>query len=179
VTSPLHVIVLDWRWKRFQDQVLFTNLCKILQRQTKVEDSWRDDLRRAALLVGESVSVGANDLLKSFIWNMAALETLLVKQDQEKTEDAVSTRAEALLRWLLWGEIQDNGGRKREVTVWEAEDYERWIQECLWKRNRFLHGGKRDGITEQHLAFTDFLLLNILANLVRFPKLFPSKDRVI
>jgi hypothetical protein len=175
VTSPQNEMVLDWRWKRFQDQVLFTNLHKILQRQTQVENSWCDDLRRTALLIGESV--GANDLLKSFIWNMAALETLLTKQDQEKTEVALSTRAEALLGWVVWGRVETDEGHEREVSLWEVEDYERWIRECLRERNRLLHGGKRDGVTEEHLAFTDLLLLNILANLVRFPKLSPPKTK--
>jgi hypothetical protein len=105
---PILGLVLDRRWKQFQDQVLFTNLCKILQRQTKVNEGWRYDLRRAALLVGESV--GANDLLKSFIWNMAALETLLTKRDQERAEDAVQWRAEALLGWVRWGEVADYEG---------------------------------------------------------------------
>lgn len=172
-----HAMVMDGTWKRFQDQVLFTNLCKILQRRTKVEDHWRDDLRRAALLVGESV--GTNDLLKSFIWNMAALETLLTKRDQEKTQDVLRKRAEALLGWVLFGEIEEDGGRKREVTLWEAADYESQLERCYRKRNSFLHGSERDDITEQDLAFTDLLLLNILANLVRFPKLFDSKDKVI
>jgi hypothetical protein len=54
-------MVFDWRWKRFQDRVIFTNLCKILWRKAKVKRSWRDDLRRTALLVGESAN--ANDLL--------------------------------------------------------------------------------------------------------------------
>ena len=176
-TSPRNVMVLDGRWKRFQDRVLFTNLRKILWRKTKVESSWRDDLRRAALLVGESAD--ANDLLKSFIWNMAALETLLLRQDQEKTEDALISRAEALLGWVLWGEVQDEEGRKRRVSVWELKDFKGWIETCVQERNGFLHNGKRKGITVKLLAFTDLLLLNIFANLVRFPKLFPSKDEVI
>jgi hypothetical protein len=176
-TSPRNSMVLDWHWKRFQDDVLFTNLCRILRGKTKVKENWRNDLRRAALLIGESVD--ANDLLKSFIWNIAALETLLLKQVQEKTEDALLRRAEALLGWVRWGEVQDNEGRKRRVSVWELEDFEGWIGNCVRERNRFLHGGKREGITEELLFFTDLLLLNILDNLVRFPKLFPSKDEAI
>jgi hypothetical protein len=114
-TSPLNGMVLDGTWKRFQHQVLFTNLLKILQRQTKVEDSWRDDLRRAALLVGESV--GANDLLKSFVWNIAALEPLLTKQDQEKVPDALRKRAEALLGWVLWGQSRTMRVQKGGLLV--------------------------------------------------------------
>ena len=63
--------------------------------------------------------------------------------------------------------------------MWELEDFEGWIRKCVRERDRLLHGGKRKGITEELLFFTDLLLLNIFANLVRFPKLFPSKYEVI
>jgi hypothetical protein len=108
-------------------------------------------------------SIGANDLLKSFVWNMVALEMLLTGQ-QDKLLDTLPRRAEALLGWVFF---------------WEDEDYEGRIREVYRKRNLLLHQGKRDAITEQDVAFTDHLLLNLLANLVRHPKLFRSKDDVL
>jgi hypothetical protein len=160
-TAPLAQAVLDGRWKNFQGRMFFTKLLKILRGETKVEGSWRRELRRASVMLGESV--GANDLLKSFVWNMVALEMLLTKQDG-KLLDTLPRRVEALLGW---------------VFHWEAENYEGRIREMYGKRNELLHHGKRDNITEQDLAFTDHLLVNLLVNLVGNPKLFGSKDDVV
>jgi hypothetical protein len=83
-------------------------------------------------MIGEGV--GANDLLKSFLWNMLAF--------------------------------------------WEEEDYKGRIRELYRKRNDLIHQGRRDRITHEDLAFTDHLLVNLLANLVNLP-IFNSKDAVI
>jgi hypothetical protein len=47
------------------------------------------------------------------------------------------------------------------------------------RRNSLLHQGKRDGITDRVVAFTGHLLLNLLSNLVAFPKLFHSKNALV
>ncbi len=159
-TVPFAQSVLDGRWKNYQDKMFFTNLLKILQGQTNVEDSWRRELRRASVLIGESV--GANDLFQSFVWNMVALEMLLTRQ-QDRVRDALPSRAEAFLGW---------------TAPWSAEGYEERIRDVYGKRNAFLHGGRREGISERDLAFTDHLLLNVLINLARHPDLFPSKAAV-
>jgi len=161
MTTPSNQVVLDGRWKAFQDGVFFTKLLRILQGKTKVEDSWRCELRRAAVLIGESV--GANDLLKSFVWNWVALEMLLTRQ-QDKVRETLPKRAEALLGW---------------ATYWEPDDYEGRIRDVYMKRNGLLHRGRREAISPEDLAFTDHLLVNLLANLVSYPKLFRSKDDVI
>ncbi len=160
-TAPNYQLVLDGRWKRRQDNVFFTKLLKILRRETPVEAGWCRELCRASVMIGESVA--ANDLLKSFVWNMVALEMLLTKQ-QERARYTLPRRAEALLGWVLY---------------WEAENYEDRIKQVYDKRNALLHGGHRHRITAQDLAFTDHLLENLLANLVSFPKLFHSKDALV
>ena len=160
-TSPSNQVVLDGRWKEFQDDVFFMKLLSILQGKTKVEDSWCYELRRAAVLIGESV--GANDLLKSFVWNWVALEMLLTYHAREAL-NMLPKRAEALLGW---------------ATYWEPDDYEGRIRDVYKKRNDLLHRGKREAISPEDLAFTDHLLVNLLTNLVSYPKLFRSKDDVI
>ncbi len=65
------------------------------------------------------------------------------------------------------------------ILYWEDEDYGGRLRDLYLKRNQLLHQGKRNDITEQDLAFTDHLLLNLLINLVRHPELFRSKDDVI
>jgi hypothetical protein len=160
-TTPSNQVVLDEGWKDFQDNVFFTRLLSILRGKTKVAESWRCELRRAAVLIGESV--GANDLLKSFVWNWVALEMLLTYHARE-AQDILPKRAEALLGW---------------ATYWEPDDYEGRIRGVYKKRNDLLHRGKRDAISPKDLAFTDHLLVNLLANLVSHPKLFRSKADVI
>jgi hypothetical protein len=161
-TRPYSQVVMDWGWKRYQDLMFFTSLLKILRKDTKVDAGWRDELRRAAVLTGESVS--ANDPFKSFLWNMVALEMLLTKDETGKTKDILPRRIGALLDC---------------VPHWWTMDYKELIEDVYDKRNRLLHQGRRDELTEWDLAFTDHLLLHVLANLVKHPKLFPSKDAFI
>jgi hypothetical protein len=160
-TAPGGEVVLDGRWKSYQNSVFFTKLLKILRGETEVTAGWRGELRRASVLIGESV--GANDLLKSFVWNMVVLEMLLTRQEGG-LRDTLPRRAEALLGW---------------VGPWEFENYEARIREAYSKRNALLHSGKRDSIIDRDLAFTDHLLLNLLLNLVGNPRLFGSKDDVV
>jgi hypothetical protein len=161
MTTPINQVVLDGGWKEFQDGVFFTQLLGILRGKTKVEESWRCELRRAAVLIGESV--GTKDLLKSFVWNWVALEMLLTHHAREAL-NMLPRRAEALLGW---------------ATYWEPDDYEGRIRDVYRKRNRLLHQGRREAISPEDLAFTDHLLVNLLANLVSYPKLFRSKADVI
>jgi hypothetical protein len=42
-----------------------------------------------------------------------------------------------------------------------------------------VHRGDREAITKDDLLFTDSLLLNLLMNIVNFPALFSSKQKVI
>ena len=81
-------------------------------------------------------------------------------------------RAESLLGWVLLSD-------EPETTLWKAGKYEAQIRDVYKKRNRLLHQGKRDGITDRDVAFTDHLLINLLSNLVAFPKLFRSKDALV
>jgi hypothetical protein len=149
--------------------VFFTRLLKILRGEIDVARGWREELRRATVIIGESI--GANDLFKSFLWNWVALETLLTRKG-DKVGEMLPKRAEALLGWAL---LSDDP----EITLWAAGEYTARIEDVYRKRNRLLHQGKRDGITEQDVVFTDHLLLNLLSNLVALPKVFHSKDAII
>jgi hypothetical protein len=160
-TAPLNQTVMDGRWKSTQDKVFFTDLLRILRGQTRVEKGWRDELRRVAVLVGESI--GANDPLKSFLWNMIALEMLLTRE-QKGTRELLPQRMAALLDW---------------IGDWWAMDYPKLLRDAYDKRNKLLHQGRREEITEWDLEFTDHILLHALTNLVRSPKLFPSKGAFI
>lgn len=161
-TVPFAYSVLDGSWKRHQDAVFFTRLLKTLRGETKVECPWYWTLRRASVRVGESV--GANDLFKSFLWNMVALEMILTT-DENKGEmlEILPQRVGALLDWSAY---------------WSAENYKQRIKDTYVKRNDLLHRGRRDELTAQDVAFMDYLL-NVLTNVVSHPKLFSSKQALV
>jgi hypothetical protein len=161
-TAPLVQMALDGRWKTCQDDLFFTKLLKILRGETQVRVGWRQELRRASVMIGESV--GANDPFKSFLWNMVALEMLLTKDEKGKMRDTLPKRVGALLDWS---------------ANWEADNYEERIKNAYDKRNALLHRGRRDEVTNQDLWFTDLILVNVLMNLVWHPKLFSSKDAFV
>lgn len=160
-TSPGGTVAFDDRLLGHLKNGFFINLLKILRGELSVEESWRKELRKVALLVGESVA--SDDLLKSFLWNVSAMEMLLT-EGENRVIDILPSRAEALLGW---------------VAFWEVDDYKERIRDAYEQRNRFLHRGDREGISWKKLAFTDHLLVNLLSNLVGQPTPFKSKQEVI
>jgi hypothetical protein len=120
-------------------------------------------------MIGESI--GTADLLKSFLWNWIALEMLLTRQD-DKVEEMLPKRAEALLGWARTSVNPD-------MTLWQAREYDARIRRVYKKRNALVHRGQRNAITHEDVEFTDHLLLNLLGNLVAFPELFPSKQALV
>jgi hypothetical protein len=161
-TAPITQMRLDERWKNHQDHVFFTSLLKILRQETKVQASWRKELRRASVMLGESV--GSNDPFKSFLWNMVVLEMLLTKDEKGEMLDILPKRVGALLDGFAY---------------WKADNYEGRIKNAYKKRNALLHQGRRDEVTDQDIAFIDHILVNVLRNLVSHPKLFSSKDAFV
>jgi hypothetical protein len=148
---------LDGTWKRFQSRILFFNLLKILRRKIPVADAWRKDLRKAAILIGQSRN--SNDVPTAFLWNMIALELLLTRSN-ESYLSSLPKRVEAFLGWV-------------------SPDFKDNIPEIYAKRCSLVHAGERECISIEDLLFTDDLLVNLLMNLVKYPKLFGSKEKII
>jgi hypothetical protein len=174
---PVLELGLDGPWKNYQDKIFFTNLLKILRRETQVQVGWRKDLRRASLMVGESIA--ANDLLKSFVWNWVALETLLTHRREKGTWETLPKRVGALLYWVFYSEREGDKEKTKIGYDRMTKMYDDRIRDVYKKRNGLLHNGERDYIVDKDLEFTDHLLVNVLTNLVRFPQLFCSKAEVI
>ena len=175
---PVPELYLDGRWKSWQDTVFFTNLLAILQGEREVDACWREDLRRASLMVGECV--GTEDLLKSFIWNWGALETVLTRRGEWRTGKKLPKRVRALLYWVFYSESAgDDKKASQEVYDWWTKKYDDRINDVYDKRNRLLHNGERECVAALDLEFTDHLLVNIFTNLLRFPQVFRSKAEVI
>ncbi len=158
----LRPLVLDGSWVRFQRDVFFEDLLKILNGTIPVARSWEQRLRRAALLAGQSQC--SDDIAQAFLWNMIALETILPQPSTKRYRKALTRYGEAFLGW---------------VGFWEVDDYEANIEDAYDKRNDLVHRGKRDLISIGDLLFIDDLLLNILLNLVKHVDTFQSHQDVV
>lgn len=161
VAEKLGNLFLSGRWNSFCKEGFFSNLLKIINKKIEVNTSWRKDIERAAILVGQSQN--SNEIIHAFLWNMIALELLLTRQGDKYT-DVLPKRIYALLGW--WGN-------------WAIDNYPNRINEIYNKRCAFVHDEKRENITAADLLFTDDILFNILTNLLAHTKLFKSKDDVI
>jgi hypothetical protein len=154
-------LFLDSLWKQYHRKAFFLKLLKVLNGDIRASRAWRDDLARAAILVGQSQC--STDVAQSFLWNMIALELLLTEQGDKYT-DVLPKRIEAFLGW---------------VGFWTTNDYTDKIAEVYRKRCAFVHSSRRENITIQDLLFTDDLLYNLLLNLVHHIDQFSSKQAVI
>ena len=161
VVGPAVPLQMEGDWLHFQKQGFFSGLLRILRGEVHVAKSWRDELRRAAILVGLSQS--ATCLADAFLWNMIALELLLTRQG-DRVGDTLPSRAEAFLGWSI---------------DWRTEGIEQKIRAAYERRCRMVHQGFRDGLTGRDLYFTDDLIFNLLVNLVARPEVFSSKDQVV
>ena len=152
---------LDADWKRHQKHFFFLKLRAILDNKVKVQSAWRENLRRAAMLVGESRV--ARDTASAFLCDMIALEMLLTKQG-DKYRDALPKRIEAFLGW---------------ADEWHQKNFSERIDEIYTLRCKLVHDGNGDDIQPDHLQFADNLLLGLLTNVVNLPAIFPSKQAVL
>lgn len=161
LTGKIDNLVLHGHWRRYHREAFFLKLLRILNNELQVSNNWRDDLERAAILIGQSQC--SSDVAQSFLWNMIALELLLTEQGDKYT-DVLPKRIEAFLGW---------------VGFWDTDNYAERITEVYRKRCTFVHDGERENITIEDLLFTDDLLYNLLLNLVHHIERFSSKQAVI
>ena len=155
--SPLR---LDAAWKAFHKSSFFPKLVRLYFDES-LSRSWREELWRASVLVGESFA--SSEIPQSFLWNMIALELLLTSRD-DKFSTELPKRAKALLGW---------------ATSWSMDEYETRIRECYEKRCNLVHRGQKNDITVEDLLFTDDLLWNLFENIAAHPKLFRSKEALV
>lgn len=161
MTTGHQVLDADGHWKEWQGKFFFTSLLKILHKKVHVDPSWRECLKKAAILVGKSLST--YEAPDAFLWNMIALESLLTRQGDKYT-DAIPERIEAFLGW---------------VGFWATKNYEERIRAAYQARCKLVHEGDASGVTDELLLFTDDLMLNLFFNLTRHPRQFHSKEAVV
>jgi len=152
---------IDERWDNWQHEVFFIKLLKILKKEIDISHSWRDNLYRASVLIGQSQTT--NNLAQAFLLNMIAIESLLTRQGDKYTE-ILPKRIEAFIGW---------------AGYWNISNYEQEIKGVYLKRCQYVHDGNGSNIEIKDLLFTDDLLLNIMLNLISHHNIFKSKDEVI
>lgn len=159
-TSPIFEYRLDKQWENIVSKFFFFHLLKIINRETSVVWRWRKILERAAILSAKSYF--ESDIATAFLYNWIAIE-LLLKDRSGNTEYIIVDRITALFGWL------------------KDEDEEYWkkaIKSLYKKRNKFVHGGEATQINIEDLLISDKILHNLLINLIRLYKHFPSKSSV-
>ena len=154
-------LALDKHWYQTAKDWYFMSFLDLLQGKIATSSSWKEDLRRAAILLGKSANT--NDLALAFLWNMIAFELLLTQQGDSYSK-VLPKRAKAFLGWL---------------DQWNAEDFPGKIEQLYDLRCRFVHDGNTKNITIPDLLFTDTLVVNIFADICRSLALFPTKSAVI
>jgi len=153
---------IDGMWRDYHRKVgPFFNLLKIIRGERKVQKSWKQILKRVAILIGKSQY--SKDISHAFLLNMIALEMLLIG-DGDKYKTEMPKRVHAFLDWTLHS---------------TGETYSDQIESLYKKRCDLVHEGKADGITIPDLLTSDHLVFNVLNNLVRHHSLFASKHNVI
>jgi len=160
LTSPIQEYRLDKQWKNIVGNSYFFHLLKIINKETQVVPRWRLILQRAAILSAKSHF--ESDLAAAFLYNWIAIE-LLLKDRSGDTGYIIADRITALFGWL------------------KEEDETYWINTIIGlykKRNKFVHAGKIDQIQIKDLLISDRILNNLLTNLTRLSKTFPSKSAV-
>ncbi len=161
MVSRANSLTLDRHWKTFHKSFLFLRLVKIAQGQSGVKGKWRQELLRAAQLIGKGIN--SYDLSSAFVWNMVALEVLLTRSGERQSE-TLPKRVEALLGW---------------ISHWKTDGMRQRLEDAYSLRCRILHHGMLAEVTTEDVRFTDHILFNVLNNLVRHPQHFPSKEHLV
>lgn len=161
VENKVLPFILNNDWLEFHKSFFFFDLLKIISRKDKMQKKWKDTIIRAAIMSGKSMQ--SRDLEYCFLWNMIIIEMLLTEQG-DKYSESLPERAEAFIGW---------------VGYWKDQNYEEAIKKLYSKRCQFVHDGNSKDITINDVLFTEELVFNILHNIIKHIKLFPSKQSVI
>ena len=152
---------LDERWRKFSKAVFFYDLIDIISGYKKISPALRNNIKHASILAGQSQT--SIDIPQSFVLNMIALESLLTDRNDRYSEK-LPERMEAFIGW---------------ATDWKVNRFYDKIRKAYQKRCQFVHTGNGENISIEDILFTDDLLINVLRNIVKHPKLFGSKRKII
>ena len=159
--SPVNPYVLNKLWTKFIAHHFFPKIITILNGKKYVKLKWKSDLRKAALLAGQSYF--SSNLYESFLYNMIALEILLLGGDG-KTENILVERLASLFGWIT----------REKLDYWFE-----MINHLYQLRCDLVHKGKTRDITIHDVLESDMLLANLLYNLCSLTHIIKGKEDLI
>ena len=135
-----------------------------MNQDIKVDSKWRHTIRQAAILAGQSQFT--TKIWESFLYNMIAIESLLVDFEDRstRTKDVMTNRFFAIFGWLT----------NERLEEWKEKFYR-----LCDLRNKFVHTGNIRGIIDKDVIDTDTILANLLRNICRLTEFFNSKRDII
>jgi hypothetical protein len=148
---------LNYYWKKWVYDYYFRFFLKNLDCYNY---KWRTLLKRVLQLCGKSQMTIFNN--EAFLYNMIALETLLLDQN-DQFKNRIQNSLYAFLGW---------------TSLWYNSNSIKIIENIYKKRCALVHEGESINITLDDIIFTDGLIRNILINIILHPKLFTKKQDI-
>lgn len=159
--TPFRPYIIDEQWYKFISDHFFSEIVKIINCKKKINPKWKRELKKAAVLSGQSFF--AKNLWESFLYNWIAIETLLARRG-EKASNVIVERLAYLFGWM---------------TNENYDPWERIVKRLYELRCNFVHKGIFENIKIQDVLETDMLLGNLLNNLCSLTSKIGSKSDLI
>jgi len=149
LVGPGGKLILSDQWKKSAKGRGFFSLLKIIRGEIDLNSSWLYDIRNASVLIGKSQQ--SSEVSTAFLYNMMALDTLLLSGQGKHKENLIS-RIQAFIGWS---------------SMWDSDGYEQQIERLYKKRSDLVHDGKIDSVGMDSLLESDNLIFNVLSLLSR------------
>ena len=159
--GPSGKLTLSDQWKKSAKGRGFFSLLKIIRGEIDLNSSWLYDIRNASVLIGKSQQ--SREMSTAFLYNMMALETLLLSGEGKHKENLIS-RIQAFIGWS---------------SMWDSDGYEQKIERLYETRNSLVHDGKIESVGMDNLLESDNLIFNVLYNVVVHIDRFKKKEDLI
>lgn len=141
----------------------FPKLLRILRGSISVSSSWENILKNTSILAGRSQN--SIEIADSFLWNVIALEQLLIGEKETSGHlPKLLERCAALFGYC---------------PLWEKLDLTNIITTLYHARCRLVHEGDRRSISVENLIESDVILSNVMGAIVQNISYLKSKGDLI
>lgn len=161
IRGPGEPYRIDNAWKHYIKHYHFPNLLKILNGKLILKSKWKNLIKRAAILAGQSVF--AQNIWEAYIFDMIAIDALLASSN-DKYPDAIIERLVAFFGY------------------WTDENIKPWkdVFERLYQlRCKYVHDGITGDLTIYDLISADTILANLLNTFVNMTKVIKCKEDIL
>lgn len=140
----------------------YRRLLKLIRDGKDIDNKWQLILRNVAALAGKSQNAIEN--ADAFLWNMIAIEQLLLGENEPGHLGKLLVRCKALFGYCpLWDRLR----------LGDA------IEKIYNARCTLVHEGNRVAITIEHLIISDLILFNVIGALIFNYRKINSKSRLL